>query len=200
VSDFISVKVIERPPSSEKITKNINFGIARGLTRLAKDGQSAVLGALRGKFTLRGTWFQQQNRFGIKIQPAKPNDLVAAVQTRADWLEKQETGGDKTSIQGHSIAVPTDQVRRNKRLIIPRGQRPPGLGSKAFVLQTKHGPVLAQRITRGKRKGIIILYGLERKVKIKKVDVFEKPIEKVVGRRGQRIIEQSIVEALATMK
>jgi hypothetical protein len=196
----ISVKVIERPPSSEKITRNINFGIARGLTRLAKDGQSAVLGALRGKFTLRGSWFEQQNRFGIKIQSATPANLVSAVQTRADWIERHETGTDKSPREGHDIAVPTDQVRRNKRFIIPRGQRPKGLGSKAFVLQTKHGPVLAQRITRGKRKGLIILYGLERKVKIKKVDVFEKPIEKVVGRRGQRIIEQSIVEALATMR
>lgn len=196
----ISVKVIERPPSSEKITKNINFGIARGLTRLAKDGQSAVRGALRGAFTLRGTWFEQQNRFGVKIKPAKPNDLESAVQTRADWIERHETGQDKASIEGHNIVVPTDQVRRNKRFIIPRGQRPKGLGTKAFVLQTKHGPVLAQRITRGKRKGLIVLYGLERKVRIKKVDVFEKPIEKVVGRRGARIIEQSIVDALATMR
>jgi hypothetical protein len=196
----VSVKVIERPPSSEKITKNINFGIARGLTRLAKDGQSAVRGALRGAFTLRGSWFEQQNRFGIKIKPAKPNDLVSAVQTRADWIDRHETGTDKAPTSGRHVVVPTDQVRRNKRLIIPRGQRPPGLGTKAFVLQTKNGPVLAQRITRGKRKGLIVLYGLENKVKIRKVEVFEKPIEKVVGRRGQRIIEQSIVEALATMR
>lgn len=194
------VRVTERPPSGEKIVKNINFGIARGLTRLAKDGQSAVLGALRGAFTLRGTWFNQNMRHGIKIKPAKPNDLESAVQTRADWIEPHETGKDKAAIKGTHVVVPTDQVRRNKRLIIPRGQRPPGLGSKAFVLQTKKGPVLAQRITRGKRKGIIILYGLERKVKIRKVSVFEEPIEKVLKRRGERVIEDSIQDALRTMR
>jgi hypothetical protein len=194
------VKTVQRPPGSEKIVKNLNFGIARGLTRIAKDGQSAVLGALRGNFTLRGTWFNQNMRHGIKVKAARPTDLVSEVRTNADWLQPHETGKDKAPRQGRHVVVPTDQVRRNKRLIIPRGQRPPGLGGKAFVLETKKGPVLAQRITRGKRKGLIVLYGLETKVKIRKVDVFEKPIEKVAGRRGQRIIEQSVVEAIATMR
>lgn len=196
----VSVKTVERPPSAEKITKNINFGIARGLTRIAKDGQSAVLGALRGAFTLRGGWFQQQNRFGIKIKPAKPNDLSSEIRTRADWIEPHETGKDKAPIKGRHVAVPTDQVRRNKRMIIPRGQRPPGLGGKAFVLQTKKGPVLAQRITRGKRKGLVVLYGLETKVRIRKRPTFAEPIEKVVKRRGERTIGESIDQALATMR
>lgn len=197
---IIHVHTVERPPAADKIVKNINFGTARGLTRIAKDGQSAVLGALRGTFTLRGSWFQQQNRFGIKIKPAKPNDLVSAVQTRANWIEPHEEGHEKEPIKGSHVAVPTDQVRRNKRLIIPRGQRPPGLGSKAFVLQTKKGPVLAQRITRGKRKGLIVLYGLERKVKIRKQPTFYEPIEKAVKRRGERAILESIEDALRTMR
>src|SRR5688500_13708840 len=101
--------------------RNINFGLARGLTRTAKDGQQAVLGAVGGKFTLRSTWFQQNMRHGIKVKPARPHDLSAEVHTLANWLEKHETGKDKTA-QGGAVAVPTDQVRRNKRLIIPRAQ------------------------------------------------------------------------------
>jgi hypothetical protein len=200
VSEFVSVKIVEHPPDAEEIVKQINFGTVVGLTRTALQGQEAVRGALRGNFTLRGTWFEQQNRFGIKTKRATPRDMTAEIMTRADWLLKHETGQDKTSIQGHSIAVPTDQVRRNKRLIIPRGQRPLGLGTKAFVLQTKHGPVLAQRITRGKRKGVIILYGLERKVKIQKKSVFYEPIDKVVRRRGQENIEKGIMQAVASSK
>src|SRR5690349_11542675 len=115
----VKVQITQRPPGAEKITRNINFGIARGLTRIAKDGQSAVLGALRGTFTLRGTWFQQNMRYGIKVKSAKPTDLVSEVRTMADWMERHETGTDKASIEGKSIAVPTDQVRRNKRFIIP---------------------------------------------------------------------------------
>ncbi len=196
----IHVKMVERPPAAAKIAKQIDFGTARGLTRIAKDGQSAVLGALRGTFTLRGTWFNQNMRHGIKIKPARPTDLSSEVRTLADWLEPHETGKDKGATKGTHVVVPTDQVRRNKRMIIPRGQRPPGLGGKAFVLQTKKGPVLAQRITRGKRKGIIILYGLERRVRIRKQSTFYEPIEKVVRRRGAATIEQSIVEAIATMR
>jgi hypothetical protein len=196
----ISAKITERPPSAEKIIKNINFGLAVGLTKTAKEGQAAVIGALKGAFTLRGTWYQHGNRFGIKIQPAKPTNLEAAVQTRADWLLPHEEGKDKEPRSGQHLAVPTDQVRRNKRLIIPRGQRPKGLGSKVFMLQTRHGPVLAQRLKRGKRKGIVVLYGLERKVRIRKRPTFYPPIQKVVQRRLNFNVQREVEKALRTMR
>jgi len=170
-----------------------------GLTNTAKEGQAAVVSALKGTFTLRGNWWQQSNRFGIRIKPAKKNDLQAEVRTNADWLEAHETGKDK-SAKGGNVAVPTDQVRRNKRLIIPRGQRPKGLGAKAFVLQTKHGPVLAQRISRGPRKGLVVLYGLERTVKIKKQSTFYEPIQKVVKRRLTENVRKGIAHAFATAR
>lgn len=192
-------KVIERPPSAEKIVRNINFGTAVALTKTAKEGQAAVLGSLKGTFTLRGRWFEPGNKFGIKIKPARPTDLSAEVRTMADWLLPHEEGKDRLP-QGSSLAVPTDQVRRNKRLIISRGQRPKGLGSKAFVLQTKRGPVLAQRISRGKRKGLIVLYGLEKRVRIKKQETFYPPIRKVVERRLGLNIQREVAKALATMR
>jgi hypothetical protein len=187
------------PPSAEKIIKQLNYGTAVGLTKTAKEGQAAVVGALKGTFTLRGTWFNQNMRHGIKITPATPRKLQSEVKTLADWLEPHETGRDKTP-RGKSIAVPTTEVRRNKRAIIPRAQRPKGLGAKAFVLQTKKGPVLAQRITRGKRKGLVILYGLEPRVKIKKRSTFREPIQKVVDRRLKANILREIRQALAVMR
>lgn len=196
---MLNIRITQYPPSAEKIMKNINFGTAKGLTQTAKEGQSAVVGALKGTFTLRGKWFEQSNRFGIKITPATKTKLTSEVKTAADWLEPHEEGKDKTP-QGNTLAVPTDQVRRNKRLIIPRGQRPKGLAAKAFVLQTKRGPVLAQRLKRGKRKGLIILYGLEKSVKIKKQSTFYDPIRKVIDRRLEKNIRDGIAFALKTMK
>jgi hypothetical protein len=196
----ISGKITQRPPDAEKIAKNIDFGTAVGLTQTAKDGQGAAVSALRTTFTLRGGWFEQQNKFGIKVKPATKTDLSAEVRTMADWLLPHEEGKDKAPISGSNIAVPTENIRRNKRLIIPRGQRPRGLGAKVFILKTKHGPVLAQRLKRGARKGLVVLYGLERKVHIKKQSTFYEPIERVVNKNLGKNIDAGITRAIATMR
>lgn len=195
---MISIRVIEKP-DFRKVAKNIMFGTAKGLTETAKQGQTASIGAIKGTFITRGQWFQPSNRFGIRIKAATPKDMSAEVRTNADWLIPHETGDDKKG-QGHRLAVPTDQVRRNKRLIIPRGQRPKGLAGKAFVLKTKHGDVIAQRLKKGKRKGLIVLYGLEKAVHIKKQSTFIEPIKKVVDRRLDKNIHNGIDYALKTMR
>lgn len=170
-----------------KVIKQVNYGTAVGLTRTAQKGQEAVVGALGSAFTLRGNWFQKQNKYGIKITPAKPDNLESQVKTLADWLALHETGGTKTA-QG-DVAVPTDQVRRNKKLIIPRAQRPRGLGAKAFIIQTKHGPVLAARKGRGKNKQLVFLYNLKKSVPIKKQSTFFEPLEKLIksGETGRQM-------------
>jgi hypothetical protein len=195
----LSSKITQVPPSADKIYKNIQFGTAMGLTQTAKDGQSAVLSSLKSTFTLRNDWAQPSNKFGIKIKPATKDDLSAEVRTNADWLKIHEEGGIKHAQSGR-LAIPTDNVRRNKRLIIPRNQRPKGLAGKAFVLMTKKGPVLAQRISRGKRKGLIVLYGLETSARIKKQSTFYEPIRKVVAARLNINIEAGIQKALDTMR
>lgn len=194
----ITAKIVQRPDFA-KVMRNIDFGTATGLTKTAKQGQAAVVDSLQSTFTIRGRWFEQNMRHGIKITPAKRDKLQAEVKTAADWLEPHETGRDKTP-RGGNLAVPTEAVRRNKRMIIPKAQRPKGLAAKAFVLQTKHGPVLAQRLVRGKRKGLIILYGLEPRVKIRKRSTFREPIEKVVSRHLKDNIRNGIANALRTMR
>lgn len=195
----ISIKQVLRPPSAAEIYKQTTFGIAVGLTNTAKEAQKEVQSSIKSTFVTRGTWYEQSNRFGIKVKPATKTNLQAEVGTAADWLIPHETGQDKKP-RGQNIAVPTDQVRRNKRLIIPRAQRPKGLAGKAFVLQTKHGPVLAQRLMKGKRKGLVVLYGLESRVKIRKQSTFYVPIEQVVKRSLHRNIGEGITRAFATMK
>ncbi len=200
-----SIKLVQRPPSAEKIAKNINFGVATGLTETAKQGQAAVQGALKGTFTLRGNWFQQQNKFGIKVKPAKRDDLSAEVRTNADWLELHEKGGTKTPRVAKELAIPTENVRRNKRQIIPRAQRPKNL-KNTFILNTAKGKVLFQRFKRkigtynGKPTRIKALYNLEPRARIKKQSTFFDPIDKVVKRRLDQNIQAGIRKAFATMK
>ena len=74
------------------------------------------------------------------------------------------------------------------------------MGEKLFILQTKRGPVLAQRITRGKNKGIRILYGLEKQVKIKKNSTFYEPAEKTVKANLRENIRKGIRFAMATAR
>lgn len=194
----LSMKLVQRPPSAERLDKYIRNGIATGLTRTAGEGQQAVIGALKGTFTLRGNWFQPNMKYGIKRTMARGEKLEAVIGTNADWLVPHETGKNKTA-QGGSVAVPTENVRRNKRLIIPRGQRPKGLAGKVFKLQSKRGPVLVQRITRGKNKGLRVLYGLERQVRIKRVNVFFDPINKVVKRRLNSNVSNAVEASLVKL-
>ncbi|MEO8647760.1 MAG: hypothetical protein ABI539_01200 [Acidobacteriota bacterium] len=196
----LSAKVTQRPPSADKIVRNINFGLATGLTKTAKEGQSAVLGSLKGTFTLRGSWSSPSNKFGIKIKPAKRDDLTAEVRTNADWLLLHEEGGLKRP-SGHRLAIPTENVRRNKRLIIPKAQRPAALrGKRTFIIHTSRGDVLFQRKFRGKRSMIVALFNLEPQAKIKKQSTFYEPIGKVVKRRLAKNLDAGIRNALATMK
>lgn len=200
----VRVKQVVKPPSAEKINRNIDFGTAVGLTQTAKDGQKAVQGALPGTFTIRGPWPQAGNKFGIKIKPAKRDDLTSEVRTSADWLEIHEKGGTKMA-RGGSLAIPTENVRRNKRQIIPRGQRPKNLRDK-FVLNTPKGRVLFQRFKRkvgtynGRPTRIKALYMLEPRARIKRQSTFFDPIDRVVKRDRGENIRKGIEKAFATMR
>lgn len=196
---MIKGRIIKMPPSVDRCKKNIKFGEVVGLTRTAKKAQAAVVDDLKSTFTLRGSWWMQANRFGIKIIPATKDKPEAAVVTRADWLELHETGGDKKGRGGHRIAVPSKEVRRNKRQIIQKGQRPRNL-KNTFVIETKKGPVLAQRLKRGPRKGLVILYGLEDSVPIKKESTFYEPIKDTVRKHLTEEIRRGIDYAFRTSK
>lgn len=186
----------------DRIRSNLTFGIARGLTTAAKAGQAESIRAIQSQFTTRGSWFQPSNRFGIKVRPARKDNLTAEISTKADWLAIHETGGTKTP-RGNNIAIPTDQVRRNKRNIITKGNRPKGFGSKAFVINTKRGRVLVQRVrgyqnnsTDPRWKNIRFLYWFEPSAKIRKQPTFYEPIMKFLQQQANRIVANSIRDAM----
>jgi len=205
------IEIIKKPDFA-KIAKNVRFGTAVGLTKTAKAAQAASIASINATFTVRGNWVRPSNKFGIRITAAKPDKLEAAVKTAADWLATHETGGERKPRSSSAFAVPTENIRRNKRQIIPEAQKPKGL-KNTFVIETRKGPVLYQRVfankagkytTRRLKKGlgskIVPVYGLERTVKIKKNSTFYEPVKKTVDAELGKNIRREILNALATMR
>jgi hypothetical protein len=182
------------------MAKQLPFALAKTLTATAKDAQGAVLSDLGNKFTLRNNWFKPNTPLGIKVKPAKKKDLRAEVGTNFDALEKFETGKDKTP-RGRHIAIPTANVRRNKRQIVQRSQRPGALrGKRTFVIETSRGAVLYQRKFKGKRSTIVPLYNLTRRAKIRKNSPVIETAVKTIDRRLHPNFLKAMDEAMKTAR
>ena len=84
----------------------------------------------------------------------KANPTVR-VYTKAPWMQLQETGGIK-QISGKRLAIPLVKkpgsrlgvqfgVKRTKKDLVMKSQKPQALGSKAFIIKGKKGDLLATR-------------------------------------------------------
>lgn len=197
---MLSVTVVKKPPTAEKIIKQLRFGAARGITWTVKEIQASIQKAYHANFTIRNK-FLEVGPLAIKVTTANMATLTGSVHTAADFLPRHETGGIKTGRGGHRIAVPTDNVRRTKRQIIQKGDRPKGLRPKgSFVIKTRRGEALAIRRGRGKKKPLTILYYLKGSVRIKKQATFFPVAEKVARRRLNLNVAKSSTMALQTIK
>ena len=198
----MKITVVKKPPTAEKILRQSHFGLAVGLTKTAQEAKAAVEGSIRGKFTVRGSWLNNNSPVGIKIKPASYKDVnpSAEVRTRAGWIENQMKGGTFFPY-GNYFAVPTENVRRTKTQLVQRSQRPANL-KNAFTIKTRKANVLLlmQRKGRGKRKQAVAMYVLIPQKKLKAVDAFKEPIEKVLKRRLQLNVKTAIKNALQNIK
>jgi hypothetical protein len=194
----LKTRITSSLPSAAEFNKQTRFGTAKGLTETAKEGQAAVVGALKGAFTLRGQWFQANMRHGIKITPATKLKLQSEVKTAADWLEPHETGEDRKA-KGRRLAVALWGARpKGSRKILSTVLRPKALlrAGKAFILDTHRGEIIATL----KADRIVPLFGLEDKVAIKKQSTFYEPLKKLVYRRLIQNVQDGIDFALKTAR
>ncbi|HWT00208.1 MAG TPA: hypothetical protein VN256_08170 [Pyrinomonadaceae bacterium] len=191
----MSVEVSKNIRKLFNLDKQIIFATAKSLTEVAKESQTNVIAEIPDTFTTRNNWYLPSNKFGVKVKAARKNDLTAELKSAADWLVRHEQAGVKTP-EGSHLAVPTANVRRTKRQIIARSQRPRNL-KRAFVIQTSSGPVLFQR--KNKRQ-IVALYNLEPRVKIRKQSTVVEPTKLTVQQRFDPIFERNLAEAVKTAK
>jgi hypothetical protein len=198
---MIDFKFTKMPPPPEKVIKSLNFGIARGLTKTAGEGQQASIGAIKGTFTVRSPWYEPRTPVGIKREIATPTNLKARVHTSARFLQLHETGGDKIPYKNY-LAIPTTNARKTKQSKIPSRLLPKNLRN-AFVIVSKGGVrLLCVRKGTGKKssRGVVPMYVLVKKSKIKEQSVFYKPIEKVVMRRLSQNVADSVAAALSDIR
>ena len=190
--------------------RELPFALAKGLTTTGQSVQKKVVTDLPGKFTLRTGWYKPNTPFGIKVQMATKANLTVKVYTKAPWMQLQETGGIK-QISGKRLAIPLVKrsgsrpgvqfgVKRTKKDLVMKSQKPQALGNKAFIIKGKKGDLLAARTGKGKRSILSILYGLEPRANIKARFKFEETARQVVNLEWRRNFEEAIAYALKTSK
>ena len=150
MADGITSKFESNMPTAQKLVKQINYGTAVGLTRTAKEGQAAVQGALRGKFTIRNAWLTN-SPIAIKITPATQATQFAEVYTKAPFMQRQDEGGEKIPYKNY-LAIPIIPFARpSKNALIPKRNLPSNL-KNAFILTTKTGKkILCVRTATGRQ-------------------------------------------------
>lgn len=199
---MFDVRITKFPPTAAEIMKQINFGTALGLTNTAIQAQTAVVGAMQGRFTIRNNWLTN-SPIGIKINRATKVNLKAEVFTRAPFLPLQESGGIKIPYGNH-LAMPADDGPLKKLKKIPEALRPKALmaSGRGFIITGKKSGVKLMMTrnlkSRGKYGGVRIMYVLIPHAKLKPANVFYKVIGKVVDRRLALNISQGIEKAFAT--
>lgn len=178
----------------------LKFGIVKGLTDCANGARDEVVRGLPGKFSLRTAWWKPRTRYGFNVDKATKQNMQATIFTRAGWMEMQEEGGTKLPHKKH-IAIPTNEVRRTKKELIRKGEKPRSLGNKAFKITTRQGDVLlANRTGKGKRSVLRILYNLVKRAKVEpRLHLFDT-VREYVNTKGIRHILSGIEYALRTSK
>ena len=185
--------------SLSEFERQLPFATALALTRTAKEVQREEVAHIRSAFTVRGSWLREGGKFGIGITPASKQELVAVVESRAPWLEAHEEGTARTPAGSH-FAIPQADIRRTKTQVIAKSHRPKAL-KRAFKIQTKKGiHLLLQRIGRGKRSVLRVMYQLTGKAKIEPRLRFIETGRAVVDRAWKQIFAEALDRAIRTAR
>jgi hypothetical protein len=187
--------------------KQVRFGLARGLTQVAKDASAAVKQSMPTRLD-RPTPFTLA---GPAIQPATRDNLQSMVlikDVQAAYLLLEETGGERSPQRGSPINIPVDQ-RTNAYGNIPRGtiarlrQRSDVFVSSGAGRAAKLPPGIYQRAKatkRGAAKGPKLLIAFERAARYQPRLNFRATVVDLVSRTGLDTIAKSIASAFDTAR
>jgi hypothetical protein len=110
-----------------------------------------------------------------------------------------ETGGQKIP-RGRNLAIPSLYVKRTKRELISKANRPRNL-KNAFVVRGRSGQeTIFQRVGKGRNRTIRPMYFLEREAKIKPAFHFAQIAERVGLANWKKNFAKAIDFALRTAK
>ena len=176
------------------LEKQIRFAAIAAATAVVKEAQRVVIGKIQDTFITRNEWFAPTNYYGIHFKAATPEDPNAHLETHAYWLVPHETGETKEP-HGMFLAIPTKEVQPNIQNMIPPHLRPRNL-ENAFILNTKRGPKIFQRINGQLR----LVYNLARQVKVRKQSTVIEPTIEVAQTRFASHFANKLKEAIKSAK
>jgi hypothetical protein len=198
----------------------IRFAVSKGLNDLAIRAADVQRADMRTRFTIRN---ENVLKYGIvRTEKATKQSLASAVGVSQQaagsreafgYLKKFERGGRKGPLQGSTVGVPED-VRRTKRGIVTKAQQIKAFNlvrngkqvqgqKRTFMVKPKSGSAAAlilQRVAKGKRSVVKVLYVLERSVPIQPILHLADNAIKTARTEWTRIWNDSVALALRTMR
>ena len=177
--------------------KQVRFGAAVALTRVAKDAQAEVKRQLPRRFIIRTTRAAK----GIRITPATKNRLGSKVRVLDRWLAQHEEGFVKTQ-KDHALSIPIG-ARRRPSQTTPRSRWPGALMQRGghFIGTTASGAsAMFKRMGRkGKKRKLMYLFA-------ESVDVpdarlgFEETVRDVVTSRLPTRMREEVNKAMRSAR
>lgn len=218
----MSVQIrVDAKPLTESLSalgqRQIPFALSKALNGVLIDGQSEVVRGVRQRFTVRKPDFL--TRAVKMVQFANRRTLTAVLAVtgpNADVYIQHEEGGQKVPRQARALAVPRE-VRRNKRELITKGNRPRGFGlqkkgtgpkatmyqgeKRTFAIRSQNGEgLLLQRVGRGKNSRVRLLYLFRRRVSLAPRLQFGDTVTQVILDRWDRQLDLAFTEAVRTAR
>jgi hypothetical protein len=175
------------------IEKQTRFALASTLTEVLQKSQENSTQAIYDTFTVRGSWAEPSNRYGVHIETVDKDKLEGSLGTAADWLVRHETGQDRTGV----VAIPTINIRPNVTDKISHGIRPRNL-TGAFKLTNKvTGATALYKRVRGK---LVAMYRLVHGARIQKRSTIIEPTVETFKKELPGTFDKKLTEAFKTSK
>lgn len=182
---MIDVKIATKAVTErlKKLNQQLPYITAVSLTKTAQNVQKDMIDHTKKRFTIRKPWVDK-GKFAIRITPAKKTNLIAKIWNDAPFMQIHEEGGEKKA-KGKYVAIASANVKRNKKDLIPQGQRPTQLIDKGAFKVTSKNNVALLLIRKG-RKGIQYLYSFLRNVRLKPTWNFKREALNSAGKHWRK--------------
>lgn len=195
-------------------SRQLPFILSKALNALASDVQAEVRQNIPQRFTLRRQWIVQ----GIRVKPSSKTNLEAVVYSIDEFMQRQETGQDKTPKRDQNLAIPMSGARRNPSGSIRAADLPSGLGvarDQTFSIQRGKrdvkvrgaGGTAWKQTINGKtyllrRRGskVEVMYLLQPRAQIDRRLMLREDGERVVRARAQQRLQEAVEYAMRTAR
>lgn len=190
--------------------EQIPFAASLALNNTVKGAQVFAVQGMQQNFYIRTDWVTREAAKITHFSNKHEDPMYARIQVsdKADFMNKFEKGGTKTSRSGRNVAVPI-LARPSKAGLVPLNLRPKNLHlrsvgnalrglQRTFMMTTAGGKRgIFQRTGSGKRD-YILLYWLVPSVPIPASLHFEARVAEAVGRLWRREFEAAFEYAMDT--